>query len=101
MVASSLPLSRPGPVGDCGPIVISRICTDGSSMKISSTPVWLKSSSVVSRVMLAAGCSPRAASAASAVARMVPPMQKPSVFTFSLPEISCTTRSAWIGPCSM
>ena len=42
-------------------------------------PVSVKSSNVVSSVMLAAGFSPRAASTASAVARMVPPTQKPSV----------------------
>ena len=39
--------------------------------------------------MLAAGCSPRAASTASALASSVPPMQKPSVFTLSAPVISC------------
>jgi hypothetical protein len=36
-------------------------------MKMSSTPLSVKSSSVVSRVSDCAGCSPRAASTASAV----------------------------------
>ena len=39
-----------------------------SSTKMSRMPVLEKSSSVVSSVTLAAGCSPRAASTASAVA---------------------------------
>ncbi len=51
--------------------------------------------------MLAAGRSPRASSTASAVARMVPPMQKPRVLICSLPEISCTRPIALIAACSM
>ena len=70
-------------------------------MKRSSTPVSLKSSSVVSSVMLAAGFFPRAASTLNAVARMVPPTQKPSVFTFVLPVMSCTSSIARIAASSM
>jgi hypothetical protein len=101
VVASSEPLSMPGPVGALGPSVISRSCTAASSMKMSRMPVSLKSSSVVSRVTELAGCSPRAASTASAVARMVPPTQKPRVLILSYPVISCTTLMAARGPCSM
>jgi hypothetical protein len=55
--------------------------TWASSTNTSSTPVSAKSSRVVSSDRLAAGCSPRAASTASAVAAMVPPTQKPNTFT--------------------
>ena len=61
----------------------------------------LKSSNVVSSVMLATGFSPRAASTASAVARIVPPTQKPSVLILALPLISCTTPIARIAASSM
>ena len=69
-------------------------------MKTSSTPVSSKSSKVVSKVRLAAGCSPRAASTASAVATMVPPTQKPKALTLSLPEIARATSIASIAPFS-
>lgn len=64
-------------------------------------PVSLKSSSVVSKVRLAAGRWPRAASTASAVDRIVPPTQKPSTLIWSCAEISRTTRMASIAPPSM
>ena len=64
------------------------------------SPVSLKSSMVVSSVMLAAGCSPRAASTASALASSVPPMQNPSVFTLSAPVIASATSIALSTPCS-
>jgi hypothetical protein len=59
-----------------------------------------KSSSVVSRLRLAAGCWPRAASTASAVAAMVPPTQKPNTFAFGWPLISRVTSIARIAPFS-
>ena len=61
---------------------------------MSRMPVSLKSRKVVSSVMLTAGRSPRAASTASAVARIVPPMQKPRVLICFWPVISCTTLIA-------
>ena len=61
----------------------------------------LKSRKVVSSVMLAAGCSPRAASTDRAVARMVPPTQKPSVLICLAPVISWTTRMALMAASSM
>ena len=64
-------------------------------------PVSLKSSSVVSSVTDCAGCRPRAASTASAVARMVPPTQKPSVLMVFAPVISCTTSMARMAASSM
>ena len=79
------PGSRP-PLPSC----ISRYCTIGSSTKMSRMPVSLKSRNVVSSVTDAAGFSPRAASTASAVLRMVPPTQKPSALICLLPPISCT-----------
>ena len=62
-------------------------------MNTSRMPVSVKSSSVVSSVALATGFSPRAASTASAVPRMVPPTQKPSALIVFAPVMSCT---AWI-----
>ena len=82
-------------------MVISRIRTEPSSTKMSRMPVSEKSRNAVRSVMLAAGRSPRASSTASAVARMVPPMQKPSVLICALPEISCTSVIALIAACSM
>ena len=55
---------------------------------------------VVIRVMLAAGCSPRAASTASPLASSTPPMQNPSVFTLSAPVIARATSIALITPCA-
>ncbi len=51
--------------------------------------------------MLAAGCSPRAARTASALASRVPPMQKPRVLTLSALVIACATSIARSTPCSM
>jgi hypothetical protein len=82
-------------------MVISRIRTDPSSMKMSRMPVSEKSRNEVSSVMLAAGRLPRASSTASALARIVPPMQKPSVLSCSLPEISRARSIALIAACSM
>jgi hypothetical protein len=50
--------------------------------------------------MLAAGCSSRAARTASALASSVPPMQKPSVLTWSAFVISRATSIAFNTPCS-
>ena len=61
----------------------------------------LKSSKVVSKVMLETGFSPRAASTASAVARIVPPTQKPSALIFALPLITWTRPIALIAASSM
>ena len=82
-------------------VVISRSLTAASSMNTSRTPVSLKSSSVVSRVIDSAGCSPRAASTASAVDKIVPPTQKPRVLIVAAPVMPCTTSIALIGPFSM
>ena len=68
---------------------------------MSRMPVSLKSSSVVSSVIECAGCSPRAASTASAVLRMVPPTQKPKVFIVSARVILRTTSMALMGAFSM
>jgi len=70
-------------------------------MKTSRMPVSVKSSSVVRKVALATGFSPRCASTASAVHRMVPPTQKPSALIFSLRLISRTTAMARIAASSM
>ena len=64
-------------------------------------PLLEKSIKVVSKVMLSAGCSPRAANTARAVVRMVPPTQKPKVSMVSQPLISCTTSMARMAACSM
>src|SRR5664279_2636310 len=93
--ASSLPLSRP-PL----PIAFSRSSTPSLVTSRPISPVSEKSSMVVRRVMLAAGCSSRAASTARALASSVPPTQKPRVFTLSALVIVCATSSARITPCS-
>ena len=76
-----------------------------SSMKTSRMPVSLKSTSVVSSVRADTGFSPRAASTASAVVRMVPPTQKPRALIcppfLSWPVISCTRWMASMAACSM
>jgi hypothetical protein len=51
--------------------------------------------------MLAAGCSPRAAHTASALASRVPPTQKPSVFAWFASVIASAASSAVSTPCSM
>ena len=74
-------------------------------MNTSNMPLSLKSSSVVSSVVLATGCAPRAASTASAVVSMVPPTQKPRALMLwsvpRLPTMSCVTPMAWITASSM
>ncbi len=52
-------------------------------MKMSRMPVSLKSRKEVSKVALATGFLPRAASTDSAVPRMVPPTQKPRALSLS------------------
>jgi hypothetical protein len=56
---------------------------------------------VVSSVTDCAGCLPRAASTASAVVRIVPPTQKPSVLMVCAPVRSCTTSIARIAALPM
>jgi len=70
-------------------------------MKTSSSPVSVKSISVVRKVALATESSPRAASTASALESMVPPTQKPSALIFSAPLISLTAWMALITAPSM
>ncbi|OIQ71580.1 hypothetical protein GALL_468030 [mine drainage metagenome] len=70
-------------------------------MNTSSTPVSAKSSIDVSKVALAAGFSPRAASTAKAVPSMVPPTQKPSVLMVLAVVISCVTLIALMTALSM
>ncbi|MNL54634.1 hypothetical protein D3C87_1779810 [compost metagenome] len=53
-----------------------------------------KSSSEVSNVSEATGCSPRASASASAEASIVPPTQKPSALTLGCLVMSLATRSA-------
>ena len=72
-----------------------------SSMKTSRMPVSVKSIRVVSSVSEATGFSPRAASTASAVVRMVPPTQKPSALICLAPVMSCTRWIASMAACSM
>ena len=62
------------------------------------SPGSAKSSIVVRKVALATLASRRAASTASALARIVPPTQKPSVLTVRLPEISRAARMAASAP---
>jgi hypothetical protein len=57
--------------------------------------------SVVRNVTLATGFSPRAASTASAVDKMVPPTQKPSALILGAPVIVCTVWMASMAACSM
>ena len=82
-------------------MVTSRICTIASSMNTSRMPVWLKSSSVVSKVTLAAGFWPRPASTARAVDSKVPPTQNPRVLICSAPLMSRTTSIARMTASSM
>ncbi len=70
-------------------------------MKTSRMPVSVKSSSVVRKVALATGFSPRWASTASAVHRMVPPTQNPSALMVFARQIARTTAIALIAACSM
>ena len=70
-------------------------------MNTSRMPVSVKSSSVVRKVALATGFSPRAASTASAVARMVPPTQKPRALMVLEPVMSCTAWMASMAAFSM
>jgi len=56
---------------------------------------------VVSKVALTSGFSPRAASTASAVVRIVPPTQNPSALIALAPEISRVTWIARMAACSM
>ena len=91
--ASSLPLSSPP-----WPIADSRAASISGVTSRPRSPVSLKSSSVVIRVMLAAGRSPRAASTASPLASSTPPMQNPSVFTWSARVIARDTSIALITP---
>ena len=72
-----------------------------SSMNTSRMPVSVKSTSVVSSVTADTGFSPRAASTASAVVRMVPPTQKPSALICLAPVMSCTVWMAWMAASSM
>ena len=74
--------------------------TDESVFEVGRN-VATSAGSVVSRVTLAAGCSPRAASTASAVARIVPPTQKPRVSICACPLMACTSWMARIAACSM
>ncbi|MNV98123.1 hypothetical protein D3C71_1933420 [compost metagenome] len=60
----------------------------------------VKSISVVRKVALATGSSPRAASTASALHRIVPPTQKPSALIWSAPVMFCTTSTAAMAPSS-
>jgi len=46
--------------------------------------------SVVKKVALATGFSPRAANTARAVDKMVPPTQKPRALIFGAPVMACT-----------
>ncbi|MNT95015.1 hypothetical protein D3C72_2368130 [compost metagenome] len=82
------------------PICISRNFTNASSMNTSRMPVSEKSMSVVKNVALATGSSPRAASTASALLRMVPPTQKPRALICSAPVMFCTTSMAAMAPSS-
>ncbi|MNU06584.1 hypothetical protein D3C72_2518290 [compost metagenome] len=63
-------------------------------MNTSRMPVSVKSISVVRKVALWTGSSPRAASTASALLSMVPPTQKPSALMVSAPVMSCVTPIA-------
>ena len=100
-IRSVVELEQPTLPGLSGPSVMSRMRTMLSSMNRSRMPVLEKSRKEVSSVTLAAGCSPRAASTARAVARIVPPMQKPKVLILSLPLISCTRPIARMTASSM
>ena len=69
-------------------------------MNTSSTPTSEKSTKVVSKVALATGSSPRAASTAKALVSKVPPTQKPKALTCGILAICLATSIAWITPFS-
>src|SRR4029434_5185812 len=70
-------------------------------MNKASMPGSSKSSSAVIIVRLDTGDSPRAINTARAVARIVPPTQKPSALTCFWPMISYARCIALIATCSM